>query len=78
MEANAIKKKADEILEAFATGCTCEQILAADQSLTYRDIFHAVAETPTSHWRKFSGRNFFKNRIRTEGPFRRALMHRAD
>ena len=78
MDTKDLKNKAEEIIQAFPTGCTCEQILAADRSLTYRDIFHTVAETPTSQWRKFSGRNFFKNRTRAEGPFRKALLHRAD
>ena len=43
------------ILEAIAAGRSCEQILAADSSLTYHDIFHAVAEAPTTFWRNNGG-----------------------
>jgi len=78
MEPKQMKKKSDGIVEAFAGGSTCEQILAADRTLTYHDIFHAVSETPTRHWKRFSGRNWFKERLRKEGPLRKALQHRAD
>ncbi len=78
MESKEPKNKSNGIVEAFATGSTCEQILAADRTLTYSDIFHAISETPTRYWRKFSGRNWFKNRVRLERPFRKALQHRAD
>lgn len=45
-------KKAKEILKALAAGRTCEQVLARDRTLTYHDVFHAVSEAPTSHWKK--------------------------
>ena len=66
------------IVEAFAAGRTCEQILEADRTLTYHDIFHAVGEMPTSRWKKYSGRSWFKDRLRQTQMFRRALLHRAD
>jgi hypothetical protein len=50
MESNDLRRKLRGILEAIASGRSCEQILAADRSLSYRDIFHAVAEAPTTFW----------------------------
>jgi hypothetical protein len=55
MQPTQANKKSKEILAAIAAGNTCEEVLARDPSLTYHDIFHAVAEAPTSHWRKSSG-----------------------
>jgi hypothetical protein len=55
MEPKEVRAKLNSILEAIASGRTCEQILAADRSLSYRDIFHAVAEAPTSYWDKAAG-----------------------
>jgi hypothetical protein len=52
MEPKGLRERLNGILEAIAAGRSCEQILAADHSLTYRDIFHAVAEAPTSYWDK--------------------------
>lgn len=52
METSELRAKLNGILEAFAAGRTCEQILAADRSLCYHDIFHAIAEAPTSYWTK--------------------------
>lgn len=46
------KSKKVRLLEALASGRSCEQILADDHSLSYHDIFHAVAEPPTSFWRR--------------------------
>jgi hypothetical protein len=40
------------ILGAIAGGRSIFEILAADQSVTYHDIFHAVSEAPTSIWTK--------------------------
>ncbi len=54
MDQKELKAKLDGILEAIAAGRTCEQILAADHTLSYRDIFHALAEAPTRFWRKAS------------------------
>ena len=47
-----MKKKSNDILEAIDAGQSCEQILANDRTVTYHDIFHALTEAPTSHWRK--------------------------
>jgi hypothetical protein len=52
MEPKDTGTKLSAILEAIASGNTCEQILAADRSLTYHDIFHAVAEAPTNFWNR--------------------------
>ena len=49
--------KSRDILKAIAAGHSCKQILVADSTLTYHDIFHVLAESPTSHWRKVSARN---------------------
>ena len=54
METKDLREKLNGILEAIAAGHSCEQILAADRTLSYRDIFHAVAEAPTSYWDKAS------------------------
>src|ERR1035437_2808032 len=40
------------ILRAIAKGHSCEQILDSDRTLSYRHIFHAVAEAPTTFWDK--------------------------
>ena len=50
MESNETRRKLNGILEALASGRSCEQILAEDLTLSYHDIFHAVAEAPTSYW----------------------------
>jgi len=50
METKALRERLNGILEAIAAGRSCEQILASDRTLTYHDIFHAVAEAPTSFW----------------------------
>ena len=52
MEQNELKAKLSGILEAIAAGRSCEQILASDHTLSYRHIFHAVAEAPTTYWDK--------------------------
>jgi hypothetical protein len=44
--------KKSRILQALAAGQSCEQLLAHDRTLYYHDIFHAIAEAPTSYWRK--------------------------
>ena len=50
MEPNQQNKKSCGIVAAIDAGRSCEQILAADRSLSYHDIFRAVTEMPTSHW----------------------------
>ncbi len=47
-----MEEKSNHILKAIDAGYSCEQILASDRALTYHDIFHAVTEAPTSHWRR--------------------------
>jgi hypothetical protein len=53
METIELSKKS-RILKALVGGYSCEQILADERTLTYHDIFHAIAEAPTSYWRKNS------------------------
>ena len=57
MESKDIRHKLNGILEAIASGRSCEQILADDRTLSYHDIFHAVAEAPTSYWDRSSTRD---------------------
>jgi len=52
-----MEKKSTDILKAIDAGHSCEQILAGDKTVTYHDIFHALTEAPTSHWRKASPRS---------------------
>jgi hypothetical protein len=52
MEPEELRTKLNGILQAITEGRSCQQILAADRSLTYHDIFHAVAEAPTTFWDK--------------------------
>jgi hypothetical protein len=50
METNDLRTKLNGILHSIASGRSCEQILEADRTLSYHDIFHAVAEAPTTYW----------------------------
>ncbi|HWW01474.1 MAG TPA: hypothetical protein VNZ64_17385 [Candidatus Acidoferrum sp.] len=43
-----LSQKSRDILGAIAKGDSCKQILADDPTLTYHDIFHAAAESPTT------------------------------
>ena len=52
METKELRAKLNGILKAIAAGRSCEQILVADRTLSYHDIFHAIAEAPTSFWAK--------------------------
>ena len=49
--------KSRGILKAIAAGRSCKQILVEDSTLTYHDIFHVLAEAPTSHWKKVSAKS---------------------
>ena len=60
MEPKELRARLNGILKAIAAGRSCEQILAADHSLTYHDIFHAVAEAPTAYWDKTPAGNIGK------------------
>ena len=46
MKSNRLSDKSHAIVAALANGRSCEQILAADPTLTYHDIFRAAAEMP--------------------------------
>ena len=50
-------KKSRDILKAIAAGQSWEQILMDDSTLTYHDIFHSLAEGPTSRRREISAGN---------------------
>jgi hypothetical protein len=52
MRSDKPTNKSRGILKAIGKGQSCEQILANDRTLTYHDIFHAMTEAPTSHWRR--------------------------
>jgi hypothetical protein len=52
MQLKKCSEKSRAVLKAIGKGCSCEQILAGDRTLTYHDIFHAVSEAPTSIWKK--------------------------
>lgn len=45
-ESGEMSDKSQAILKALAQGRSCDQILAADRTLTYHDIFRAAAELP--------------------------------
>jgi hypothetical protein len=77
MEPKQAGQKVNGILEAIAAGHTCEQILARDRTLTYHDIFHAVAEAPTTYWEK-SGRSAGGKSPETARPARTTFRHRTD
>lgn len=51
MKSNMFSDKSHAIFAALASGRTCDQILAADPTLTYHDIFRAAAELPESRRR---------------------------
>jgi hypothetical protein len=55
MRMNEISEKSRAVLKALAKGCSCEQVLAADHTLTFHDIFRALSESPTGFWDKRSG-----------------------
>jgi hypothetical protein len=78
MEPKGLRDRLNGILEAIAAGRSCEQILAADRTLTYRDIFHAVAEAPTSYWDKNSAGNRGKVLPRPANSIRTPARQRID
>ncbi len=78
MESEQLEPKLKAILEAIAAGRTCEEILAADHTLSYRDIFHAVAEAPTSFWDKATEGKTGKGLTRQVEPLPRPIRHRTD
>ena len=50
MRLKKISRKSRAVLKALAQGQSCEEILAADQTLTSHDVFRALSESPTSFW----------------------------
>jgi len=78
MQPKEQRERLKGILEALAAGRTCEQILAADRTLTYHDIFHAAAEAPTSHWANPSVGNAEKGLLSRAKPARTPLKQRID
>jgi len=78
METKNLSKKSHGIVAAINAGWTCEQILAADSSLTLHDVFHAVSETPTSHWTRGAGGRADKLRFRRSQALFSGVRHRAD
>jgi hypothetical protein len=77
MKAPRISRKSHGILNAIADGHSISQILAADRSLTCHDVFHAVSEAPTNHWRKaLNGPKESKPDPQALG--RKLLRHRID
>jgi hypothetical protein len=78
MEPKEQRERLNGILEAIAAGRSCEQILWADRTLTYHDIFHAVAEAPTSHWDKPLAVTKGKRSRRQANSIRTPLSQRSD
>jgi hypothetical protein len=78
MEPKTQRAKLNGILEAIAAGHTCEEILAADHTLSYRDIFHAVAEAPTSYWERAVATNSEAGAVRRVSSPRTPVKQRAD
>jgi len=78
MAQNDLRTKLDRILEAIAAGRTCEQILAADRTLCYHDIFHAVAEAPTGFWEKTQAKGRKDSLPRLVDSSQKRVRQRAD
>jgi hypothetical protein len=55
MQQKHISDKSRLVLKALAKGRSCEQILAADPTLTSHDIFRALSESPTGFWDRKPG-----------------------
>ncbi len=71
-------KKSHDILKAVSVGRSCEQILAGDGTLTYHDIFHALTEAPTSHWKKTAAKSTGKGLPGNATSARAAAKNRRD
>lgn len=52
MRLSYISEKSRLVLKALAKGRSCEQILAANRTLTAHDVFRALSESPTGFWNK--------------------------
>jgi len=71
-----MRKKSLTILKAVAAGRSCEQILEANPGLNYHDIFHAIGEAPTSHWKRDPATQ--KSWPRSGNQFPKGAIHRVD
>jgi hypothetical protein len=78
MEPKEQRERLKGILKALAAGRSCEQILAADRTLTYHDIFHAAAEAPTSHWARPLAGNTKKGFLGRANPTQTPVKQRTD
>ena len=78
MESKDATKKLKGILEAITEGRSCEQILAEDRSLSYHDIFHALAEAPTTFWDHGPANHLQKGPARPVNSLRTPAKQRAD
>jgi hypothetical protein len=78
MDPKEHRAKLNGILEAIAAGRTCEQILTSDRTLSYHDIFHAVAEAPTGYWRRAAATSPAAGSPRTVKPAPVTAWHRTD
>jgi hypothetical protein len=78
MDPAKLRSKLDGILEAIAAGHTCEQILTADHTLSYHDIFHAVAEAPTGYWRRAAATGLSARPPEAPAPLPATIRHRSD
>jgi hypothetical protein len=78
MEPKPTRQKLNGILQAIAAGRSCEEILAEDRTLCYHDIFHAVAEAPTSYWHRMGASRAGKELPRKANSARTPASQRAD
>ena len=78
MGPDELKERLNRILQAIAAGRSCEQILTADPSLSYHDIFHAIAEAPTTYWTRISARRDPKGSGAPAHPSPAPAKHRID
>jgi len=76
--AQKMEKKSHDILRAIDAGQSYEQILARDGTLTYHDIFHALTEAPTRHWKKTSARSTGTGMAGDSTSFRKPANRRRD
>ena len=78
MDSPNSKPKLEGVLKGIAAGRTCEQILAADHTLSYHDLFHAMAEAPTRYWRRAAATGLSRHALRRSAPVRKTARQRAD
>jgi hypothetical protein len=78
MEQKELRTKLNGILHAIANGHSCEQILNSDRTLSYHQIFHAVAEAPTTFWDNTPATNTSRATPRKPSARRTPAKQRAD